>query len=222
MTTVTQANTRQITHIHHRNDCEMPDQADCYANQYGTNAAYASRNAPELGCAVCRQIILRTTTVVRIAAGYPSDVQEPCYSYWGVRGVRPLVVCEPCWDAATPIPWRTSYGRRSPHIQRHAGGWVLQITSGSRYPSVQYGCCEHCGRRVLADMSRRRLVSCSNRCQVYVSQQRWPKPPKQEWMRPPDQRRCRRCKQVFKPRTRGHEYCSNACRQAAYRVRRTR
>jgi hypothetical protein len=215
--TVTDLDMTDISHVGMRNGPELAGGVTVADLDMNHIACIPSCNAPRLDCFVCGQEIPTDTTVVRIVAAYPSDTPKCCYSYWGIRGVKSDVnICKPCWDASTPIPWRLNYHRRSPHIQRHIGAWVLQITSGSRWPKVMLLDRVQCGRNVLSDMSRRRFPSCSNRCRLNeYRQRRKPSPP-------PDERICRRCRQAFKPRIHDHEYCSNACRQAAYRRRKAR
>jgi hypothetical protein len=177
------------------------------------------RNAPVVTCLLCGCTLLPDVMVVRVhaAKGVPEILQSIGYVY-AAFARRRAAVCEPCWDAATPIPWEAHWG--APHIQRRSGEWLLDISSGGRHPDVQAAPCEHCGRRVLCDVSRRQLISCSERCRIYTSQARWPREPRPKQEQRPDMR-CRRrgCGRVFTPRTRDQWYCSGACRQAAYRQR---
>lgn len=202
-----------MPHVSMRNAPELPGGRTVTDLDTVDIACFPRRNAPRrLDCFICGQKI--PNVVVRIVAAYPSDIPKRCYNYWGLRGVKSDVnICKPCWDAATPIHWQLYEGRRSPHVQRHVGAWVLQITSGARWPKLMLLDCVQCGRNVLSDMSRRRFPSCSNRCRLNEYRQRRKK------LLPPEERACRRCRQGFTPRVRDHEYCSNACRQAAYRRR---
>jgi hypothetical protein len=185
----------------------------------------STRNGPELTCFICRHTIPRDVTVVRLYAEQAQpwilDAIQHRYSWCHQRDYRPASVCEPCWDAAAPT--RTIVigctPRCTPYLVRPTEKWVLTISTRSPHPEIGHDDCRHCGRRVLLDMSRRQFCSCSKRCQVYVSQarsqRRQPEPPLEE-------RTCPRCRREFKPRTDDHEYCSGACRQAAYRARRKR
>lgn len=177
----------------------------------GNSPPVTRRLAPELICVGCGQIIPRDVTVVIVRAArmaktsYAGTVFEQ--ARWADEH-QPL--CEPCWNEAPGYADTDTYPRTRRQGERL---WRIGKQPG-RHP------CAWCGRSVLANTARRLFPSCSKRCQVYHSRDRYSVPP---ILLEPVRRnvRCRTCRSTFATtRPREADYCSNACRQKAYRKRR--
>lgn len=171
----------------------------------GTHSGMPKRHGPPVRCVACQQIIPTDTTMVRATVEDREMVAMFGVTFEDGTDRRPGDICEPCWDTAVPDPEDLRWLRLADQA------FSIQL---GRHPHVIYRDCEWCGRPLLLNVARRRLASCSKRCQVYTSQERWPKPKRE--LAP---RTCATCGACFTPRRRDHHFCSAACRQAAYRCR---
>jgi hypothetical protein len=74
--------------------------------------------------------------------------------------------------------------------------------------------CEVCGTRVVTLVGRFRYTYCSAGCRLELSDRR-----KRQGHVSVPPRACTECGEPFTPKRRDARYCSNACRQRAYRER---
>jgi hypothetical protein len=127
-----------------------------------------------------------------------------CMSLVGLtrRPVGCAPVCGDCWPKLRELdPWARLSGDADatwkPHLWKADSPFVSKPCSG-------------CGRRVVTGFWLRYVIVCSDRCARQVRAERR--------RARPIQRQCS-CGRVFTPPRRDGWYCSNACRQRAYRQR---
>ena len=120
--------------------------------------------------------------------------------------------------------WYEKFGKSS------VGSLCRDCVTGPRAPIIRCAqsqlwrpemACEHCGRPVILSGRRPQPahVACDKKCLKAMYNRRRRVPEKRGYQRERHQHHCRRCGKIFLAVHLNAQFCSSACRQAAYRDR---
>ena len=145
----------------------------------------------------CGRELTRREPVYRCLVGLPTDHPDRDSEF------RILHVCRDC--AKTREQWDLRAKHRPPYAYWSVGGNLVRPLTWREPRS-----CEHCGRTVIHEMVEPQIIACSAQCRraIYSASRRRA-----------EMTVCSQCSELFTPSRSGALYCSDACRQKAYRER---